>query len=347
MILPIIDALTYERLKVADVSRDEFMNSETSNSSNNSPKTLKKQTIEASDAANSCEVSIATCREENALPCAPHNEKIKEKIAEFAEENCFEKRLKIVKSEQKMLVLAVAFAAACGGMVTITGSSTNLVLLGQLSEYPGHGLNFASWFLMAFPISLLTMFFSWIWLTYYFCGANGVRHLFRSSGKTETESEKFIEEECSRLGKFSYEEGCALASFTVLVILWMTRDIGGIGWGRLFKMDARGAPYVTDSQAGLLVVCLCCITPCLSQINSRGKGSVPRSEQGSDRKSRQPKFLLTWSDISKIIPWDIMFLVGGGIAISEACKVSLLKRTVVQNLFFAKSNLLFCSTNGT
>ena len=336
MILPVVEALVHQRFKEIKTKREcAVMSCVTMTMSESTTKLERTASVDSGLITIQCDLQSTSQLTEPSIqspperPCtASRNDNVKT-IPSFINEDEYIREMKTTKQMQKMLILSIAFAAACGGMVTITGSSTNLVLVGQLSEYPGHGLNFASWFIVAFPISFLTMAFSWLWLTLYFCGVKGIQQMFerRSKSAKKSESELYIDDECHRLGHFKYEEGCTLFCFTLLVLLWMTRDIGGIGWGNFFQRDKRGNPCVTDSQAGLLVVCLCAMMPCLSWVNEQSTRQEQSSQNGDDddegaeKPRKSSRFLLTWSDINKTVPWDIMFLVGGGIAISEACKV--------------------------
>ena len=71
-----------------------------------------------------------------------------------------------------MLFLAVAYAASCGGVGTLTGTGPNLVLKGMIATTFGSGtpLNFASWMAFALPTVLINLFLCWLWLQVYFIG---------------------------------------------------------------------------------------------------------------------------------------------------------------------------------
>ena len=49
------------------------------------------------------------------------------------------------KRTRHMMFLSVAYAANCGGTGTLTGTGSNLVLKGALSEINNNPINFATW----------------------------------------------------------------------------------------------------------------------------------------------------------------------------------------------------------
>lgn len=60
--------------------------------------------------------------------------------------------------------LGIAYAASIGGMATLTGTGSNLVLEGTVSEVFGeeNELSFLTWFLIGAPLSIVNLFILWI-----------------------------------------------------------------------------------------------------------------------------------------------------------------------------------------
>ena len=85
----------------------------------------------------------------------------------------------------------------------------------------------------------------------------------------------------------------------LVVLLWVTREPGFVpGWAALLTKD-----YATDAMPGLLVIALCLVTPAFLVPSARGK------------------FLVSWKEFEREYPWTLLFIVGGGFAISEAAIV--------------------------
>ncbi|XP_078274883.1 Na(+)/dicarboxylate cotransporter 3 isoform X2 [Rhinoraja longicauda] len=80
--------------------------------------------------------------------------------------------------DQKILwkgfLVSIPYAASIGGTATLTGTTPNLILVGQLKIYfPAcDELNFASWFMFSFPLAFLFLIVGWIWIAFLYGGFN-------------------------------------------------------------------------------------------------------------------------------------------------------------------------------
>ncbi|KAL6085468.1 hypothetical protein STEG23_005366, partial [Scotinomys teguina] len=113
----------------------------------------------------------------------------------------------------KLMCLAIAYSSTIGGLTTLTGTSTNLIFSQQFDlRYPEcRCLNFGSWFLFSFPIAVILLLLSWIWLQWLFLGFN-FKEMFKC-GKTKTLKEKA----CAEVIKQEYEKlGPMRVDFVVL-----------------------------------------------------------------------------------------------------------------------------------
>ncbi|XP_041807508.1 solute carrier family 13 member 5a [Chelmon rostratus] len=247
---------------------------------------------------------------------------------------CYQMELEELSNEEeerkrmsKGLLLCVCYAASIGGIATLTGTGPNLVLIGQMSQlFPQNGdvINFASWFAFAFPTMVLTLTLAWFWLQFLYIGCNLRRTWGCGAVQSEKEQAAFevIREEHRRLGPMSYGEVNVLALFSLMVLLWFTRDPRFMdGWAtHVFNSKAE---FVTDATVSLFVAVLLFVLP-----------SEPphflcfwRSSDTESQVSRGPAPpLLTWQVTQKKMPWNIVLLLGGGFALAKGSEESGLSR---------------------
>ena len=110
-----------------------------------------------------------------------------------------------------------------------------------------------------------------------------------------------IEEEIALLGKITSQEKKVLSVFLLVAILWVTRAL----WGRYL-------PMIMDSSIAIFGALLLFLIPA-------GKG----------------KALLVWNDAAKL-PWDVVLLLGGGLAIARSFMETGLDVWIAQQLIFLK-----------
>ncbi|MFD1563964.1 SLC13 family permease [Haloarchaeobius amylolyticus] len=67
---------------------------------------------------------------------------------------------------QISMLLGTAYAASVGGVGTIIGTPPNAILVGQLNAILDYEIGFADWFLVGFPIVVVTLPLIWFLLTY-------------------------------------------------------------------------------------------------------------------------------------------------------------------------------------
>ncbi|KAK6482796.1 solute carrier family 13 member 4 [Huso huso] len=224
----------------------------------------------------------------------------------------------------KCLSLSITYAATIGGLITITGTSTNLIFTEQFNiRYPeAQVINFGTWFIFSLPISLIMLFLTWVWLHCLFLGCN-FRETCSLSKKRKTKreelSEKRIQEEYEKLGPISYPELVTGVFFVLMTLLWFTREPGFVpGWTSLFEKKGYRTDATISVLLGFLLFLIPSRKPCFSQAGDRDQGSSSEDEEDSDTLAP----MITWKDFQKLMPWEIVILVGGGYALAAGCKVS-------------------------
>ncbi|MBZ6493528.1 SLC13 family permease [Natrinema longum] len=127
---------------------------------------------------------------------------------------------------QISMLLGTAYAASVGGVGTIIGTPPNAILVGQLNAILDYEIGFADWFLVGFPIVVVTLPLVWFLLTYvlYPPEVPDVERA-RATAREQLEAEGDLDPRGKRMA----------AIFAVTAGLWM---LGGLG-------DLFG-PYLPD-----------------------------------------------------------------------------------------------------
>ncbi|XP_036976908.1 solute carrier family 13 member 4 isoform X2 [Acanthopagrus latus] len=219
----------------------------------------------------------------------------------------------------KCLSLSITYAATIGGLITITGTSTNLIFAEQFNtRYPdAKVINFGTWFIFSFPIAIIMLVLTWLWLHFLFLGCN-FRETCSLSKKRKTRremmSEKRIHEEYTKLGPISYPEVVTGVFFILMTLLWFTREPGFVpGWTSLFEKKG----YRTDATVSVLLGFLLFLIPARRPFSSSSSSSYRNTD---DDDPLAP--MINWKDFQRLMPWEIVILVGGGYALAAGCKVS-------------------------
>lgn len=204
------------------------------------------------------------------------------------------------------LMLSVAYGATIGGVGTLIGSPTNLILVGVMEKlFPAApALTFFSWLKIGLPVMLLFLPVVWFYLIRY----------YRISGSISKDL-TVISDELRALGKMTAGEKRVMAVFLLAVFGWVFREdfvFGNTvipGWASLTGLQG----YVHDSTVAMFCAALMFMIP-------------------ADRNRR----LIDWKEASQI-PWGVVMIVGGGYAIADGFSSSGLAGWLGSQLIFISS----------
>jgi solute carrier family 13 (sodium-dependent dicarboxylate transporter), member 2/3/5 len=181
----------------------------------------------------------------------------------------------------KSLMLGIAYAASIGGIATLVGTPTNIILASVIKELYGFDISFSLWMSYGFPVAVFLLGVCWWYLTSVAFPSQETSNV--QLGKVE------IQRQYQELGPISTEEKRVAIVFFLVSFLWISRG--------LFLKDAL--PALDDTIIALIGVLLLFVIP----------------------SSKPSQALLDWKTAEKI-PWGILILFGGGLALAEGFKVT-------------------------
>ncbi|MGH8166061.1 MAG: SLC13 family permease, partial [Woeseiaceae bacterium] len=176
------------------------------------------------------------------------------------------------------LLHCIAYAASIGGMTTLVGSPPNAMMAAFLRDAYGLEIDFARWLLIGLPICVTLLPLTWLVLT---------RLAFRVDFTTSAEGRSLLKSMKAELGAISRPEKRVAAIFFLVAVTWIFRPL---------LTNLPGFELVDDSgiaMAGAIALFL-----------------VPSGD-------KDDPMLLRWQHIEKL-PWGILILFGGGLALAAA-----------------------------
>ncbi|MCE7082207.1 DASS family sodium-coupled anion symporter [Streptomyces sp. ST2-7A] len=177
------------------------------------------------------------------------------------------------------LMLGIAYAASIGSLGTVIGTPPNTLLRGFVDENYGISISFFQWMQFGVPIAAVFLVIAWLVLT---------RVVFRPSVGEIPGGRELIREKLRELGPISRPEWTVLAVFVFAAVSWVLMpQLHGV-WPWTERID--------DAAIAMTAAVLLLLLP------------VSR-----DRRHRA----LGWED-TKALPWGILLLFGGGLALSGA-----------------------------
>lgn len=206
------------------------------------------------------------------------------------------------------LLIGLAYSATIGGMATLVGTPPNMVFYRFYEKsFPlDHEMDFTTWFIIGFPISILFLVIAYFVLRWMFIPKRD-NHSFQIS---------YFKEEYKKLGAMNYEEKIVGLIFTLTAILWFTRadiDFGSFkmhGWKNIF-------PNPDNIQDGTVAIAMAMLLFFIPSKKEKGK------------------MLIGW-DEAKRLPFHIILLFGSGFALAKGFEVSGLSHWLAGKLEFMK-----------
>lgn len=226
------------------------------------------------------------------------------------------------------LVLSVAYSASIGGVTTLIGTPPNAIFASLANSITGTDVTFSQWLLMGLPISAISLFIAWLYMIRF------------GSKITDIKSDiiggrNIIKKKISELGHLSRDEKVVAAVFVLTAAAWITR---GLLWKDIF-------PVIGDSTIAIASAISLFILPSTSGSSKhtgkelkdkgfdydRAERIVENSESAGNTSNTSR--ILDWNTAVKI-PWGVLILIGGGLALANAFTSTGLGDWIAEKLSF-------------
>ncbi|WP_181332322.1 SLC13 family permease [Helicobacter pylori] len=174
------------------------------------------------------------------------------------------------------LMLGIAYAASIGSLGTLIGTPPNALLAGYMKTAFNIEIDFAQWMVFGTPLAFIMLILAWLLLTYV---------IFPLKIKEIPGGKEVVRAELKKLGRLSQAEISVGIIFILASLGWIFLDTILKSWGvKIDKIDS----VIAMGVSALLFI-------------------LPANHQG-DR-------LIDWG-VAKKLPWDVLLLFGGGLALS-------------------------------
>lgn len=178
------------------------------------------------------------------------------------------------------LMLAIAYSASIGSLGTIIGTPPNALLSAHMSSTHDMDLGFGRWMMVGVPLSIVLMIGAWFILT---------KIMFKPEMKNIPGGSDLIRKEWDKLGPMSVGELSVLIVFAVAAVSWVSVPLIS---EYVFGLEE---PIISDSGIAMIIGVALFVIP-----------------SGAEKGVR----LLNW-DTALHLPWGVLLLFGGGLALSS------------------------------
>ncbi|XP_026725059.1 protein I'm not dead yet-like [Trichoplusia ni] len=219
---------------------------------------------------------------------------------------------------------AVSFSATIGGIGTLVGTATNLVFKGLFQKaFPAapEYLSFPKLSAFSIPYMFAMEICLYLALVIGYLGflrpksKDAILANISESGKLAAKNA--VHENWRNLGRITFWEIMVVILFGGAMVMFFCRSPQiFVGWGDIISdyFELHNNRYARDSAAAMLVGFLMMLLPSTLEIFKNCTAKV------DELPNRPVRSVLNWSLMNEQMPYSFMFLLGGGIALSEAAK---------------------------
>jgi sodium-dependent dicarboxylate transporter 2/3/5 len=221
-------------------------------------------------------------------------------------------------------------------MATLIGTPPNAIFTSLSKSTLDLDVSFGQWLVIGFPISGISLLVLWLYMTRI-----GVKI---TDIKSIVEEKDFVNKKLLQLGSLNRDEKIVAGIFISTAIAWITR---GLIWKDLL-------PAIDDSTIVLVSAISLFLLPSIrhnssntstntnnehvEKQNSKEKETRLREESNNSNddynsNNNEDEKLLNWNSAVKI-PWGVLILIGGGLALANAFTSTGLDSWIASQLNF-------------
>ncbi len=199
----------------------------------------------------------------------------------------------------KALLLGVGYACSIGGLGTMIGTPTNAIFVAYTQQQMGETVSFGKWLLFGIPFASVLLLVCWKLLIKMFPLGNNVTD--NLAGREQ------IQKQLEALGPITLPEKRIIWVFGMVILAWTS---GSLLWYKPLNL------WIHVHMAGLSLppnldkVPAYCSDTIIAIIGAVLFFLVPAGS------GKEKTTLLDWPTASKI-PWGILILFGGGLALAK------------------------------
>jgi sodium-dependent dicarboxylate transporter 2/3/5 len=217
------------------------------------------------------------------------------------------------------LMLSIAYSASIGGMATLIGTPPNAIFASLSREILDFDVSFGQWLMIGLPISAVALVVAWLYMVNVGVSIRGLGQI--------AEEKDVIVKKLEELGRINRNELLVALVFAATAAAWITR---GLLWKDML-------PAVDDSTIAIAAAIALFLLPFKKQ-NGRPDGTEVESEEepvsaSQDSSDSDGRRILNWKTAIKI-PWGVLLLIGGGLALANAFTSTGLDQWIAGQLTF-------------
>ena len=184
----------------------------------------------------------------------------------------------------RALMLGIGYSASIGGIGTLIGTPP-MAIFAAAANTAGEPVGFAEWMAIGVPIAAILLVFCWLLLT---------RILFPLRGSLPGVRE-LVQRERTELGTWSAGQRITVTVLVLAALGWVLREPKDLGAVHLPGL-AELFPGLSDTGIAIAAALVLFVFPV---------------------SLRERRFALDWESAQRI-PWGVLILFGGGLALAEA-----------------------------